>query len=109
MGVIDKSQIRGELIRLKTDLGDIPHTEGLESMHREAVEVLLGTTEVCDLSGVLSAYNHIQELQTLFIKRFITTDITANIEPLSKRLFQVNQLIKKVVVEIANEKCNCRF
>lgn len=109
MAAIDKSEIRGELVRLKTDLEDLPQSEGLESMHRESVEVLLGTMEVCDLSGVLSAYNHIQELQTLLIKRFITANIMENIEPLSKRLFQVNQLIKKTVVEIANDKCSCRF
>ena len=109
--MVDKSKIRGELVRLKTDLeevstperiiiqrGLIQANETYEPLYRGTIEKTLDLMEKCDLKGALS------ELIVLESARGYLSHFDY-----SRRLPGIYELLIDTLVEIANNNCKCQF
>ncbi|MBU1067043.1 hypothetical protein KKE60_04620 [Patescibacteria group bacterium] len=93
-----KSKIRGELVRLKTDVGDSDEIGFKESHHRGLIEKTLQTMENCNLKDVfedLLALSTAQHLLSKFDEQH--------------RIPKIESLLIDTLVEIANNNCKCQF
>lgn len=92
---VDLSKIRGELVRLETDLeGKKPY---LSEAFRESVEGAIGQMKMCNLRGALD--------QVEFASFIGSTLQTWGHPP---RVNNIENLLKDLIVEIAIEACDCK-
>ena len=113
---IDKSKIRGELVRLKTDMEEHQHDIGItgegrplsptgllmqhEDIYRETVERAMADMANCDLKGVFLDLE-VMDNSALYLMR--------QNHDIGNRIATIEQLLKDAIIEIANEKCQCKF
>ncbi len=93
-----KSKIRGELDRLKTDLGPNKY----EALHRETIEHIMGMMERCNLRRALKDFPLIETAEKL-----IATQDPRNSG--LNRFPKIHDLLIDTLVEIANNNCKCEF
>jgi len=95
---VDLSKIRGELVRLETDLeGKKPY---LSEAFRESVEGAISQMKMCNLRGAIDQ----SEAAQLFANM-----IQCNEPDSTKRIDNIENQLKDLMVEIAIEACNCKF
>jgi len=93
----DLSKIRGELVRLETDLEG--KRKYLSSEYRESVEGAMSQMKMCNLRGAIDQ----SEMALLFAHML-------GQEPgIARRVDNIENLLKDLMVEIAIEFCNCKF
>ena len=96
---VDLSNIRGELVRLETDLeGKKPY---LSKVYRESVEGAISRIKMCDLRGALDQSMFAFALAGSLIK---DTELTT-----MSRVDNISNQLKDKMVEIAIEACQCKF
>ncbi len=101
---LDKSKIRGELIRLKTDIEEQispndPAQIGMEeAFYRGNVEKALEDMENCHFKNVLSDLE-LMDISRGFLIRYDS----------QRRFPKIQDMLIKALIEIANESCQCKF
>lgn len=100
---VDKSKIRAELVRLKTDADD-PYSI-LEPLYRENIEGILNAMESCDFKKVLEDFPEIDLTKKLILGR----QSYSQKPHIHSRMLKIENMLIDTLVEIANTNCKCQF
>lgn len=113
---IDKSKIRGELVRLKTDIEEYQHDVGItgkgrtlsptnlllqhEEIYRDNVERAMEDMAECNLKGVFLDLEVLDNSAVYLMRQN---------HDAGSRIATIEHLLKEAIIEIATEKCQCKF
>lgn len=100
---VDLSKIRGELVRLQTDLDG--QMDWAEAGFRQSIEGTIIQMKLCNLKTALDQYDMVAILGDILRRGTSSGSIE---EDITSRVNNIEDKLKDLMVEIATEICGCK-
>lgn len=100
-------KMRGELIRLKTDIEK--EAPELETMYREAAEATVAAAKNCDISMTLDNYDFVGDIRNMLEKRLSSAEFFDQFPNIVEKTGSIEELIQGAVIEALIENCQCQI